>query len=842
MKLRKAIKKIVALGTGTSMIGATLLGASAADLSNYPAPFITDGMFNGKIVVGAQAAAQDVIGSIEIATSLQTESVTQAQVSTGGTAATTTLIGDSFKVEKSSDKLNFQEYLSDPVEVITASDLDALEGGSVTNEKGTYQYDQFIILKESSLKGNNTNASVEYTIDSDQSDDPASYLWFKDGYRVYTYRLSFPTALKSDIDSNGDFDDLDNKKIMLLGKEYTIINTDNATGVLELMGGAIQDTLQEYEKKTYNLNGVEYEVEVVAISSLSEVILKVNGEVTEKKSESETVKLSDGTEIGIKTILENEGTETGGGDLVTFYLGASKVKLTDSTWSEGNTDGTLDVGTDTVNNVYIDIVGSGGPAGSATTASISKIEVVWTANDDFYVPIGGKLSEQLPSDEKDKLFLQNLDFQFAALQQGTTTEVKVQNSGSDKYKVTFDTKSGGTISDTFFYVSAENSNDGNISLGKSSSYPFQTTAATALNKNHRFSVTNNKFSHYLQVGAFYNSSDKVQIKDLGTGESFDVSVVSHTGTMYLDGYAYPFTANLAPAAETITFASYGDDGGGVFWTPEEYKLKFSSVAKLSGNNTPGITMGQFDVQEYKQESGDTTTETRNWINTTIIDEGSSTKTTIGAVSSDSSLQYGTGTWTTQSWDSKDDWATAFTKYGTFVEHDTDGTQDAVTIYPGDEVFAEAFVISGTVSVSSAGGAEEGTVTTTIVNPIDVGSAILDTEVSDVTSDNYMSIGGPCANSASARMLGVAQKIPECLSGLSMSEGEGVIKLFENGDKVSMIVAGATALDTQRASRVLANYGDYALSGMEVSVTGTSLSDITVSAPAVEEVVEEEAEE
>ncbi len=46
MKIKKAIKKIVALGAGATMVGATLLGAMATDLSNYPAPFVQDGSIN----------------------------------------------------------------------------------------------------------------------------------------------------------------------------------------------------------------------------------------------------------------------------------------------------------------------------------------------------------------------------------------------------------------------------------------------------------------------------------------------------------------------------------------------------------------------------------------------------------------------------------------------------------------------------------------------------------------------------------------------------------------------------------------------------------------------------
>ncbi|MFH1590201.1 MAG: S-layer protein, partial [archaeon] len=66
MNVRKAIKKIVALGAGLTMIGATILGATA-DLGDYPAPFIQNGVYSGKIVVGAAAATSDVLGAIDIA-------------------------------------------------------------------------------------------------------------------------------------------------------------------------------------------------------------------------------------------------------------------------------------------------------------------------------------------------------------------------------------------------------------------------------------------------------------------------------------------------------------------------------------------------------------------------------------------------------------------------------------------------------------------------------------------------------------------------------------------------------------------------------------------------------
>jgi len=68
----------------------------------------------------------------------------------------------------------------------------------------------------------------------------------------------------------------------------------------------------------------------------------------------------------------------------------------------------------------------------------------------------------------------------------------------------------------------------------------------------------------------------------------------------------------------------------------------------------------------------------------------------------------------------------------------------------------------------------------------------------------------------------------CGADSGIPENKGVIKLFEQTTgKVAMLVAGWEAMDTRRAARVVAKYSDYALSGTDVVVTGTSLTDIKV---------------
>ena len=66
---------MAAVGTGVAMLGATLTGAMAADLSDYPEPFVMDGVYDDSnaFVVGDSALAADTLGAVDIAANLQYE-------------------------------------------------------------------------------------------------------------------------------------------------------------------------------------------------------------------------------------------------------------------------------------------------------------------------------------------------------------------------------------------------------------------------------------------------------------------------------------------------------------------------------------------------------------------------------------------------------------------------------------------------------------------------------------------------------------------------------------------------------------------------------------------------
>ena len=105
MNFGKTIKRISALGLGASMVGATIFGAMAADLTQYPSQYIKDGKFTGVLVVGDKAAAEDVIGVTDIQSSLQFAATKPAGLAAGDIAVE----GDAWKVGTSTKILEMSE-------------------------------------------------------------------------------------------------------------------------------------------------------------------------------------------------------------------------------------------------------------------------------------------------------------------------------------------------------------------------------------------------------------------------------------------------------------------------------------------------------------------------------------------------------------------------------------------------------------------------------------------------------------------------------------------------------------------------------------------------------------
>ena len=104
-------------------------------------------------------------------------------------------------------------------------------------------------------------------------------------------------------------------------------------------------------------------------------------------------------------------------------------------------------------------------------------------------------------------------------------------------------------------------------------------------------------------------------------------------------------------------------------------------------------------------------------------------------------------------------------------------------------------------------------------------AKLDSEVTSTEqAKNLVSVGGPCANSVSAKALGVAQTFPECVAGIAT--GSALIKVVDDvytTGKVVVVVAGYGASDTRTAATVLQQYDTWLKDKAKSSVTVTGLT-------------------
>ncbi|MFC1753526.1 hypothetical protein ACFL96_09075 [Thermoproteota archaeon] len=869
MKIKKAIKKVAALGVGVTMMGATLLGATAAtyDLSMYPEPFVMDGQFNGLMVVGDDAAPADIIGVTDIAIALQYSSTTTKTVSAGG-ASGVSIDGDAVQFERSGDILEMNELLSDVVETFDASDAEGLKSFTVSNSKGTTDVNQYLRFSwEEDTANVNSSGLVQYTQDDD--DNVGDFLYFDDGEAVYEYELEFEEGFESDIDGT-ELDDLEDETLHVLGEDFAVTRAElqaDADLYIELMGGAVHDTLEEGETRTYTISGKDYEVTVLIITDSLETVqskFKVNGQVTKQMGSGDTEILSDGTTLGIRELLPNEAGETAGGDLAEFYLGANKITLEGADDDDFSTRADVDINEENVEDVYayLDFTND------SSTLELHKIS--WKLNadgaggDEAYLAPGQGIREWL--EEPEGMWSSSWDITYEGLTDPGHSVVEFKARGDDEYRISFENTQGIEYTVPLFYASAADDyelgdDDDALIISQAGTNESDEDYYTA-NKNDYILLSHNGgqetgVTRVVRLEQIDTSNDQVQLTDAGTGgqitatytadDSADPTACDETGagTFNIAGYTFSFRACWTDDAGT----SDGDD-------THRLLVDLDDTAGLGGDSSIVINGGgMIDIPEPTAGGVDTnasalytgaanitlTTESDNFDDEYTADEDieiefdANDDTELDLEVQNDVANNGVEMNTHED---NDDLQTGMSNYGVYLEEmNEDNDPDSLTInYPLGQVMPQAFIVFEGATVSEGGAG--GTVTYEVPNRIEIGAALLASQVSDATAANIISVGGSCVNEVTAELLGLPY--PSCGEASGLSEGEGVIKLVENGDNVAVIVAGWDAEDTTRGTRVLGDWATWQdankLVGMEVAVTGTSLTNYDVT-PVTEEVEE-----
>jgi len=851
MKVRNVVRRLGAVAATGAMVGATAMGALAADLSNYPTMFVTDGTFNGFLVVGENAASVDNLAMTDIAAGMKVSA---------GTGSVTTVSGDAWLVGTSSKKLELSNTNSTPVgeqiydieQFISDGELAALSSGTYTTTASSSSFQQYLYFD---VRNNAQNEIVVFK--ENDKDVVADFLQVKSSNNIGEYILEFSSSPESTIqDTAGStsasgtvLDDFENTKLNMLGMEFDVVlarrpqSKPEDSIKLTLMGGAVRSSLLEGESTTLQLKDVAYDVTLTFVDE-TYVKFTVNGEQTDKLQKGDTFKLADKNEIGVSERLYQ--SYAGGVHSADFFLGASKLELRDNDITNSNTDNALKVGAETISGAEVVIEGTD----DNTTFTISKIRLNMTAQDDYFVPAGGKLSEAVieQGDDKELIFTNNWDMEYKGLTEETTHEIKLHSSTDRKYRLQWYDGDGNMVdlplafanTSTSLMMSEDQTDKGvmlNEGLNISKNDYFVVTSGTAADGSAKSFAL-----QYKGADKSTATSPKIKFKNLGSGETLeyaiDTGASSAIATIKLGGNSFlvkNITSSAKTSADFIINVDLNGDGTLADDTPlvaevdiiDKYgaQIDFGGQLYQTGNvfgtvNQPlnnGTLQGlAFNItwpngNDYDNQNPPLVEFVLNATSTNEVTVQSfSSGRTGGSVTNSGITPEG-----------EENVAYGMTTLGNKWTYTTpSGSPQEYTLEQSDnQRLPQLYITSGATKSASSGGnlvAVEGV----------VGASKLDSEVASVSAQNLIVVGGPCVNTVAAELLG---NPADCTEGFR--PGVSRVKLFTNANgNVAMLVAGFSGQDTRNAGGFLATRFSE-LTGDEVELEGTTSSDLTVSAPA-----------
>jgi hypothetical protein len=768
MKLN--FRKIASVLSSVVMVSSTVALAAAA---TYPAPFVQDGRGQVVIVQGSGTGADlDAAAITELTNDLKL-GITE----TTGSTTTTTVTGESFTIEKASDKFNLGDTTTSFFTKLDVGELPSvLADGTYTNDNDDYEYTQELALG---------GLTLAYLQDNNYNDEKPFIGIDASEKAIMNYTLDFDTAVDADnADTTAaDFDALEDTDIIMLGKKYYIAKAEVTGGdiALTLMDSANTQRLYEGESVTVELGGQSYDVSLDLVEDNSDDDL-ANFIVSGKD-------MGDLRVGGVKKVEEN------------VYIGVSKVKYVDSDTRKSYADFSLGSGkiylrqgeklqindedvddieeyNDAVVNVFI----------TNSSSDIDSIKLEWIAGDDTYLMEGDELV--MPGFESVKLSMGAFDvsdYEKTMIKADGTTAIQIQTAIEDDDSVSF----------PIAYLNATGNAYGGV--GKSSTRKTVTSATNTLT----FDMDNDDYfvaswfdgdeaeSYLLEVTKIDDTTATKNTTTVrssgGTSVEIDLNEIEDFGNVQL---------KLTAASEddkTATFEIQANGGTASF-----NKLYTKNGLRMTLPVFSVTQSGEGVVNNSVDNGGDPSSLTLTFQEEDRednINDGSSFTVTLGSTSSKTSV---TATNVTD-YETDDD-TDLFQGYvigemGTMTELDIGDDQDSITInYPDAESVGNVMIAESGAIVTST----NGTVSTGVPQ-------VMDTEASTITNKNLIVVGGSCVNSFAATLIGATY--PACGAAWETKTGVGVgkflIQTFErDNSKVATLVAGWADSDTKNAVTTL----------------------------------------
>ncbi len=840
MRVKKAISKIASIGAAATMVGATLMGAAmAADLSEYPDMFIQDGAFNGILVVGADAKAEDVIGITNIATSLQTVSV-QTTVVSESEASTEYSVSEGYELCNRNLYPGYNISACEPS--VDDSDLDLLADDVYHDAEGTNDNDEK--YTQQILFQNQGTGQFIFTQDDEDAPVADTYLFIDNSNSyLYNYTLQFDSYVDVVNSSSADAgDDLEGTTLNLQGRSYTVTDVKLGSGTqpdiiaqLELQSGDSVVWMSEGESLTRTIDGVEHTVELMdvsaeATSSAGSCGFKVDGtEVWVDVKDTETV---NGVTLGI-TDAKRVNIEAGDQDVCEVAIGAGEVTIRQNDEIQFNNE---------------DVDGTLGLFRSAATKT-SGGNIRWTGFDIVFAPDTDEVYLATGDEYIDPMF-GNFKFVFAGVETGGVETIEFV-AGSTSAEIRFKNEDGrlveiplaadaaatsGEASDELIYwgneapTSTTQNQDELVYLQNEAC----TSASSVVDcQGAMFLVVESTKSeaHLIQITNIDTNDNEINFDDLTYGTTDDdVSYVADNTGLAITNISLKSAGNIGliinETGNSINFTSTGATSGANIKTLNRGTLKIHDaiVGPFAGGTQLVGTQAFYGMSFYEYNDGDLSAA--NYLgasSTTLNITAAYDDVTDNSIEWNSTAMSALGT--AHGWglydesDENDDFQKFYTKKGTLITYDREDQQSLTIEHPYDTTYAKVYIAPTEASTTET----SGNVATTIM-PISVSAVKLDTEVSSVTNKNIVAVGGPCANSVVAELMG---NPADCGTALGIESGQALIKLFENGDYVALVVAGQDAMDTRLAAQIVSNWEDYSLTGDEMIATTVSESSLSV---------------
>lgn len=745
----KTLKRVAAVGAGVAMLGATMTGALAADLGDYPEPFVTNGVYDSAnaFVVGDQASAADTLGAVDIGFNLQYLSKTAVSSEGSSSVSVSGGVTDQIPLGRGlSNTTFFDTTLED-------DDVDTFFDGEVTFQSTAYSTSERLELDD----GTDPAIVTSLSVGDDDYEDNAFLEMSKKKVR-FAYR--FDETINLSLASTSEPFEFD-----FMGHHIQVVDVPHTgeTGANTQFTAYVGEEHYLRSDESVEVDGKT--VTVVDVSSTSAVV-DVDG--VQKIIDDGSTATVNGIEITVDSVFSRTERAESSANLIIGEESSQTYK-----------DGDGFIGQDDDNPMWEWDISALGDSG---TSQVLRVENAYNLLDDDDNPPGVGECITLPNNYVDICFdsltLGDDDYATYTMEWDDSIDISDLFPGNSS-------RSG---------IHLETNVDDGIELR---SYATQAAAAAqAWCANETTTVKTKDVWFVMNTNGTF---------DVGDGKAgMDVIYKDTTD----NNEKYYGTVNLSNAdgsSDVILRVNHGNTKDSNMWLT----VDVADADGATGDAAITDVVLQWDI------NGDSTTDLLDasddiLINYSISSGELSTLGSTADTEEGGELRWGAAKTNIGSKDENH-----MTMYGIKIV-DPKGQSSSNNVQlrvPSDQVFANV-VIKGTSATVSSGST---TYVPQEVDPVTLKAS----QVSSPTSYNLILVGGPCANDLVSDVFGLT------CDGWALAEGEAMLRMAANGDNVALLVAGTTEDDTIRAASVVANYEDYALSGTENLVKGTSMTDITV---------------